>query len=352
MKHVLPPVLLLHAFDAHAGAQRIGHTLITSLAASGADVRLRLGFGGRGFLSELPGARPDVRCNHILTRKFLYPFWALAALIPVAWAAARGRVIWANAIYAIGPALLAIILFPHRVVVHLHEATFPRLFHWLLRMARWRGVTIVCVSADQARRIDVEAFILPNPVPIPLDDLPSRQDRFLFIGTTQPMKGFALFVEAAHLLSDTALRATAYLSDEDRQDRALVSAAKAKGIEVVFGERDHDVMYRDGYLLLLSTDPRLWVETFSLVAAEAVAALVPVGGAGSTVLPEVLGEALAFNDADRDPSIIADAVRRLLADPKEYGRLRQACKERRTQFTDGKFEQRVIRILLSVEKLR
>lgn len=345
----LPPVLFLHSFDAHAGAQRIGHTLVTTLLAAGVDVCVRLGFGGRGFLSELRGVRPDVRCNHIPTRKLLYPLWALAALVPVAWSAARGRIIWVNAIYAIGPALLAIMLFPRRTVVHLHEATFPRPFHWLLHLARWRGATILCVSADQARRIEVQATILYNPVRQPATDLPSRMDRFLFVGTTQPIKGLALFVDVVRLLNEAGLRAAAYLSDESHADMALIDTARSVGIDVVFGERSPKAMYQDGFLLFMGSDPDLVSETFSLVAAEAVAALVPVGGAGATVLPEVLGGALAFNEASRDPGTIANSVRRLRAAPESMACLRQACAEHRLRFSEAVFKRNLLQILQDLE---
>lgn len=349
MSRSLPALLVIHSFDAHAGAQRIGNALVTILAAAGVDVHVRLGFGGRGFLSEIPGVRPDVRCNHIPTRKLLYPLWALLALVPVAWAAGRGRIIWVNAIYAIGPALLAIMLFPRRTVIHLHEATFPRPFHWLLHLARWRGATIICVSADQARRIGVEAIILHNPVRQSAANLSSRMDRFLFIGTTQPMKGLALFIEVVRLLDDAGLRAAAYLSDEGHADQALVNAARSAGIDVIFGERSPEAMYRDGFLVFMGTDASLVSETFSLVAAEAVAALVPVGGAGATVLSEVLGDALAFNEASRDPATIANAVHRLHAAPETMARLRQACAERRVHFSEAIFEQRLLRLLQGLE---
>lgn len=349
MTRSLPPVLVLNPFDAYAGSQRIGRALVVTLHALGVDVRVRLGFGGRGFLSDISEVRPDVLCNSVSIRKLLYPLWTLLALVPVAWAAARGRIIWANTVYAVSPALLAILLFPHRIVIHLHEATFPRPFLWLLRLASARNAMIVCVSADQARRIGIDATILPNPVRQPCADPSSAMDRFLFIGTTQPMKGLALFVDVARLLDGTGLRMTAYLSDEDRQDHALVEAARAAGIQAIFREQSPDAMYRDGFLLLVGTDPRLWSETFSLVAAEAVAALVPVGGAGATVLPEVLGDALAFNEPGRDPVVIAQAVRRLRADPAWHARLREACAQRRAEFSEGMFEKRVGTLLRKME---
>lgn len=338
-------VLLLHCFDAYAGAQRIGAAIVTQLRARGVDVDVKLGFGTRGFLSDLPGVSADIGSNHIPTRKLIYPLWSLAALIPVAWSAARGRTIWINAVYALLPALLATMLFPHRTVIHLHEAAFPRIFHDILKLAAWRGATIVCVSKDQARRVGVEALVLPNPVPIPVVDTPSRRNRLLFIGTTQAIKGFSLFIAVCERLPDIDCEVTAYLSDEDRCDTALVARARQAGIGVIFGERSPDAMYANGFLVLVCTDPALWTETFSLVAAEAVAHLVPVAGPGISVLPEVVGEALAFDEPDRDPARIAADIVSLREAPERHAALRRACVAQRPHLSTTAFTDRLLALL-------
>lgn len=342
-------VLFVNPFDAHAGSQRIGRAVVAALEGDGAEVSVRLGFGGRGFLSELPQVDPDVRCDNVPVRKLLYPLWALVTQLGIAWASARGRIIWANTVYSLPPALLAILLFPRSIIVHVHEATFPRLFGILLRLAAWRGATIVCVSADQAQRLGVVSRILPNPVVQPLHDGPSRRDRLLFVGTTQPIKGFDLFVSVCNHLSDFPLRKAAYLSDESRCDRALVSLAGASGIEIIFGESAPEAMYADGFLVLICTDPRLFLETFSLVAAEAASRLVPVGGAGVTVLSEVLGDALAFDDPSRNPQRIARAIADLHRDPARVANLRQACEARRIHFSEAVFAARIAKLLELME---
>ena len=134
-------------------------------------------------------------------------------------------------------------------------------------------------------------------------------------------------------------------SDEARHDQALVARARQAGIEIVFGEANPQVLYRDGFLLLQASDPELCSETFSLVAAEAMARLVPVAGAGTTVLPEVLGNALAFDTPSRDPGEIAGAIRSLHADPARYAALRVACSSRRMTFSEGAFLERLEDIL-------
>lgn len=339
-------VLFVQPFDAYAGSQRVAEAIVVAFAAAGVDVAIKLGFGGRGFLSDSPGVRPDIHCDHIPTRKLLYPLWVMLAVAPTAWAAVRGRVVWANTVYAIAPALLAILIAPRRTVVHLHEATFPAPFHLLVRFAAWRGARLVCVSMDQAQRLGVEAAILPNPVRRPAtDDVSARKDRLLFVGTTQPIKGFDLYVQVCRRLTGVALRKMAYLSDEDRHDRALVDAARSVGIDVVFGERSPDAMYTDGFLVLLCTDARVCAETFSLVAAEAVTWLVPVAGTGITVLDEVVGEALAFNDPRRDPDLIAQAIADLHRSSDRTAALRAACAERRPHFSTEIFADRLLGLL-------
>lgn len=345
-------ILLLNPFDAHAGSQRVGRDMVELLAAAGHDVRVRLGFGGAGFLSDVAGVTPDLRCADVRIRKLLYPLWSLLVALPVALAVLRGRVVWANTVYAVLPAALAALIRPGRVVIHLHEATFTKAFIPLLRLMVRRGVRIVCVSADQAGRVGLPATILSNAVTLPARDVPSTRDRLLFVGTTQLIKGFALFVAVSELLGDLPLRKVAYLSDETRHDRSLVAAARQAGIDIVFGESSPDVLYRDGFLLLQATDPDRWTETFSLVAVEAMARLVPVAGAGATVLVEVLGDALAFDMPSRDPQAIADAIRALHADPIRYDALRTACARRRANFTEDVFSGRLIGLLRQMDMPR
>jgi len=347
----MPRVLLLQPFDAHAGSQRVALAILDALTDQGVDVSVKLGFGGKGFLSETTSVRPDIRSDNIPLRKLLYPLWILLSLLPIACAALRGRVVWVNTIYSVPPAMLAILLFPKRTIIHLHEVTFPRPFHLLLGMAARRGAPLVCVSADQAARLGVSAETLPNAVKRPETQRESRLDRLLFVGTTQPIKGFDLYVEACRRLKELPLRRTAYLSDEERHDPAQVQAARDLGIEIVFGERSIDAIYDDGFLVLLCSDPRLWIETFSLVAAEAVTRLVPVGGAGITVLHEVVGEALAFDEPGRDPDRIAQAIIDLYQDPQRMAALREACARRRSHFAEEVFAERLLALLQNAGQL-
>lgn len=342
-------ILLLNPFDAYAGSQRIGRDVIELLVSAEHDVRVRLGFGGGGFLSGLHGVKADLDCSNVRTRKLLYPLWSLLVSLPVALSALSGRVVWANTVYAAPPALIAALVCPHRVVMHLHETNFPRIFRPFLRLMLYRGVSVICVSADQAVRIGLPATVLPNAVDVPAHDAFSARNRLLFVGTTQPIKGLSLFVAVCEDLKDFPLHKVAYLSDEARHDRHLVGAARQAGIEIVFGESAPEILYRDGFLLLQATDPAIAAETFSLVAVEAMARLVPVASGGVTVLPEVLDDALAFDIPSRDPQLISDAIRSLHADRVRQDALRAACVRRRPFYSKAAFTERVLGFLRQMD---
>lgn len=349
MRAAMPPVTLLNPFDAYAGSQRVATQLFAAFEALGARVRVQLGFGGHGFVSDLPDVRADLVCGSVRVRKLLFPLWSLALAPLLLLRVLRGERIWGNTIYALPPAMLAALVRPRQVFLHLHELTFPGVFRPLLRLAMRRGVRVMCVSHVHASGLGIDATILANPVAVP--DLPpaSARDRFLYIGTTAPMKGFALYLDVAARLGGTGLRPVAYLADLERHDAGLLAKARALGVAVHFGETAPSTLFADGFLTLLATDPELWVETFSLVAVESCAFLVPVGGAGAEVLDEVLGPALAFNIASRDPAEIAARITALAGDPARQAELRAACEVRRGLYTMDRFRE-ALRVILQGEE--
>lgn len=342
--------LLLNPFDAFAGSQRVACDTIDRLTEVGHHMSVRLGFGGGGFLSNLPITATDFDISNVSMRKLLYPLWALLVSLPVAMSVLRGRIVWANTIYAVPPAFLAAMLCPGRVVIHLHEANFSKLFFPVLHLMVRRGAHLLCVSADHAARIGLPATVIYNSVPIPTQDPESACDRLLFVGTTQAIKGLALFVAVCEMLRNLQLRTVAYLSDEARHDVGLVERARRAGVDVVFNQFDPEILYRDGFLLLQATDPTLCAETFSLVAVEAMARQVPVASAGTTVLKEVLGDALAFDVPSRDPVVIAGLIRSLHADQGRHKMMRAACARRRTAFSQDAFQDRLEELLLQMER--
>jgi glycosyltransferase involved in cell wall biosynthesis len=332
-------ILVLHAFDAEAGAQRVAAQLVEGFRGTGLRTRLWLGFGSFGFVSR---AAPDWRFLPIerpAVRKLLYPLWVLAAGFASIGPLIGGARFWANSYPAVAAAWPALLFAPRRLVIHLHENGLPPPFGSLVRRAGRRGAAVLAVSAHHASRLGMPVRVLPNAVGAGDPPQPPAERRCLvFVGTASAMKGFPLFLAIARALAGSALVPTAFLAaGPDRPDEVALAAARAAGVKVHVGETRPAVHYAEAFLALQLTDPALADETFSLVAAEAVWHLVPVAGAGSAVLAEVAGPGLAFNIAGQDAAAIAAAIRSLLDDPAAHAALVEGCRRHRRRFALERF---------------
>lgn len=348
-------IILVNPFDAYAGSQRVASRLVSSFQSLGYGCDILSGFGGSGFLADLNPSFTFSRTENIRKRKALYPFWIILSnfLIMVALIRRRQTIAWANTIYAVPSLMMAMIFFPRKLVIHIHENDFPAILRHTLRFASRRGARILAVSAYHARKLGLGSInVLPNAVgdAPPPDHGPGS--RLLFVGSAQPMKGLPLFREiVAELQHADSLKAkpVAYLAGLARDASAeILSDLAETGIQAVFGETRTEMIFADGWLYLQLTDPALADETFSLVTAEAVWHCVPVGAAGADVVNEVAAGAIAFNIASRDARAIAEAILNLQNDPDAYARLVAGCEERRKDYAQHLYQQRVDELLRAV----
>lgn len=313
--------------------------LAVGLRIKGCEVITRLGFGDLGFLSEVEGTSCFMRVDRPVLRKLLYPLWLIAENLFV-FSLLRGRaILWLNAVYAVPAAIPFLIFAPKRAIIHVHENRIPRSLQWLIAWAYRRGATVLAVSAHHQRMLPVPAIILANAVGTgPMPTAPSSRDQIVFVGTTSEAKGYPLLIDLVRRLNVPNLQVHAFLAGGiDAPPPSLIAEAQALGIIVTIGEPDPAIHHARSFLSLQLTDPTLADETFSLVAAEAVWHLVPVGGAGAEVLPEVAGGALAFNISSRDPQAIADAIAELWSDPGRYAALVDSAGQRRARYDLSRF---------------
>jgi glycosyltransferase involved in cell wall biosynthesis len=316
-----------------------------ALVAQGHACRVHLGFGTRGFVSELPGVGRFLPIDDIPWRKRLYALWIIALAPRMLWALLRGEVVWANTVHAL-PAVLPMLWFaPRRVVVHLHEIEFPGLFRALARWAARRGAHVLCVSQVHREALGLDATVLPNCVTVRSEAPAERPPVLLFVGAVSRMKGFDLFVEVARHLQGAGIRAVACVPGIPPGATSLAQAAQEAGVELHCDVRDPMRMYPGATLLLQCTDPALATETFSLVMVEALSCGVPVATAGMKVAAEILGDAWAFDEPTRDAQRIAAAVRALIADPARLSALREAALARRERYAFPEFRERVAALL-------
>ena len=348
----MSPVLLVNAFDAYAGSQRMAANVVVVLRAAGCPVHVALGFGRRGLLSALDGVRGTVPVERSTGRKLLYPLWLPPMNLSALAAVLRGRLLWANTAYAVPAVLLALAVRPRSVVVHCHELEMPRLLRALLCWASRRGATLLAVSEYQRAHMPEMTAVLPNGFGDGCPpDPPANPTRVVFIGNTKPIKGFGLFIALAQTMRSHENREHhAFLAGAPlATDAPLIEAAEAAGIVLHWGVTEPDRMFAGALLTMVLTDPAIANETFSLVAAESVWHGVPVAGAGVAVLAETCGAALVIDEPSRDAAALAVRVRSFTADPARRAAATAACVARRPAFGLDVFGARVLAVLGQME---
>jgi glycosyltransferase involved in cell wall biosynthesis len=343
-------ITVVQAFDAYAGAQRVAAQLVTGLRRREIGVRFWLGYGRRGFASD---ARPDWRFLPVETprrRKLLYPLWLVAANLAALLPLLRGHILWANSIAAVPVAGPFLLFAPLRLVIHLHENNLPGIARAVVAWAGRRGATVLAVSQYHQQHLGLECAVLANavgsgaPPPLRPPSLAARHP-IVFVGTVGAMKGLPLFVQLAQRLGNDAFEFRAFLAGSPvAPSAAELETLLAANITVTIGETRADRLYDGAWLVLQLTNSALSDETFSLVAAESLWNLVPVGGAGAGVLTEVVGSALAFNLPSRDADEMAAAIRALHADPARHAALVAACAVERQRFATDRFVEAAIAI--------
>ena len=341
-------VLFVHPFDALAGSQRVAVALIRAFYGLNCRVRVLLGFGTNGFVARLDGVRAFLSVNHVGLRKALYPLWLVMLMPRMLWAVWRREIVWANTIHAIPAVLLVLVLAPSRVVVHVHEIEFPRLFGWLLDWAVSRGATMLCVSDFQRRELGIRAGVLHNCVDKMGEALPSQPPVLLFVGAVSALKGFPLFIEVVSRLPPGMFTAVACVPSLPDSAHEWIARAQHLGVILRCGLADPEDIFAGATLLIQCTDPGIATETFSLVMSEALAFGVPVATTGMGVASEVLAGAWAFDAPSREPDLVASKIVALCQDKPRLASLRVAALERRMNFSFPVFQVRVGDVLNEV----
>jgi len=337
-------VRLIHPFDGFAGSQRVASNVATALHEAGFNVIANIGFGAVGFLARVPKRRVFLATERLGLRRLLYPVWLVWMNLATLRMIAGGATLWANTAYSLPAVLLACLIRPGRVIVHIHELTFrfPGV-GLLLRAAGRHGVTLVCVSEYQRLRLGLTARVVPNCVDELKPDTQLALDgsRLIFVGSTQAKKGFSLFLDIVDHLGVAGPEPVACLADAATGDAPLLARAQRLGVTVRADVTRVAALYEDGFATVVATDPAMWEETFSLVAAESLCCLVPVINAGSAVVAEVCGPALAFDCPARDAAQIAARTSALWTDADARRQLVAACSAHRDRFAPALFAKRV-----------
>jgi glycosyltransferase involved in cell wall biosynthesis len=173
----------------------------------------------------------------------------------------------------------------------------------------------------------------------------SRPLRFGYIGALLPHKGVHLCIQAFRELSGGQAELHVWGSSEDR---AYVSALESSAADAghihfhgAFAETEKAALLRSLDVLLM---PSIGLESFGLVAREAMEQGVPVLASRRGALPELLTEGKGGDLFDpADPSDLARHITRVLDDPELLDRWRRSVPpvksiERHAEEIDGLYQ--------------
>jgi glycosyltransferase involved in cell wall biosynthesis len=191
---------------------------------------------------------------------------------------------------------------------------------------------IVATLGVDAGKIDVTPLGFRAPERVVVGELPVALDErpvVLCVAAKRRYKNQAALVEAMVGLPGVQLVLAGSSGPYEGELREL---AERLGVSVTFvgwvGAGELEALYARADVFVL---PSLQ-EGFGLPVLEAMGRGVPVACSNSSSLPEVAGDAALLFDP-REPSQIADALRRVLGDGGLAARLRAAGLERAREFT-------------------
>lgn len=302
------------------------------------------------YAGRYPGARDEtvdgVRYRYRGARE---PYW-WSRLTFSAWATRRlRRRDYDVAVYGVSPYTPVLTPRASNVVYMVHHLTGPsarerwgaaggRVVEGIERLLLRRGRTFVVPSEWTRRKLEEvtgkrRTAVIPNGVEEELFELERREEDFLlFFGRVDVFqKGLDRLLRAVSILRGRGVRAPLKIAGRGGDVAELRRMAEEEGVgDVVeiLGEvtdRRRNELFRTAKLLVMPSR----FEGFGMVAAEAMAAGLPVVATAAGALPEVVrpdgGGGVVVEDPT--PGGIADAIERLLRDESARRELQSRTRE-------------------------
>ena len=205
---------------------------------------------------------------------------------------------------------------------------------WQHRLKRFllRYATSFAISGAIAESLPVSSIRVGNPYDDKIfhDGSGKRPRELIFVGRLVSDKGASVLIDALKLL-DTKPNVTIVGDGPERSTLERQAAASQLHVEFAGSRQGEELanLLRQHEMLVV---PSLWQEPFGIVALEGIACGCVVIGSAGGGLPEAIGPCgLTFPNGDA--RALADAVKRLLADPAERDRLRQDAAAHLARFT-------------------
>lgn len=338
-------ILLVHHVDSYSGSPHVLAQVAKIAKSKGFECTVLTTPGG-GFLADLSGVR-----HWWLRSRFGKPtrlpssiaFLLLQMEECVFLVRARGegiRAIYLNTLFHPLPALLARLIFPHRVV-HAHEIPRPPVLgKFLVHCALLGGQRVFHPTRYAMDVLGVSRDPRCRVVPCGVEEIPDPSDpasrfrspKVAMAASLAVYKGAHLFVELARRMPDLPFRLALGAS---REDSLRILGDLPPNLELLCRCRDRVRIFGDAAVVVCATIPRLRAENFAVSIGEAMAWGIPV------VIPPVGGMVERVQDGKNcclvDPEDLdgmAASIRRILSSEETYLGFSGAAKDARCRMEE------------------
>lgn len=357
-------VLFIHLLNDFSGSPKILSQVINLSKTKQIEPTLYIGSNGKGFLSGLT-KNQYFFCYRRFNNKyftllsFLVSQVILFGMLLKYWN--KNVVIYVNTMLPFG-ASLAGWLMRKPVYYHVHEIYIKpqRLKVFLRRVIQLTARKIIFVSKTVMEAEAFEnklQFLLPNSLPDEwlqfaknhkYTSIHGRNFNVLMISSLKGYKGVNEFVELATLMQhEINLKFTLILNASNQEINNFFKAAiLPKNLNLINKKMDVKPFFQEASLVLNLSRPNECIETFGLTILEALAFGIPVivppiGGPSELVRNGQEGYLLDSSKIEQ----IAQKIRELAVNPELCQLLSINARKRSLDFTEAKFNNKLIRIL-------
>lgn len=316
-------ILVLHPFDSFAGSQKVTVGAIKVFEGSFDRIISLVVLGGGGFLASSSNSKFLFNVSRGIVRKVLYVLTAPFISVLVLFYIFLGFRIYASTYYSTPYLLLASIVRPSWVILHVHEIEVPSVLRRFGEFLSSRGCKLLFVSDLHRRRIALAGAIVHNFSDSNFGDLYLEtrvsRTRLIFVGAPTKSKGFDFFASVTRELVGPNVEALAFIGDSIIPDASACNG-HIKFFTSVYCE---EKIFSGKTLLLVCSDANLVTETFSLSCMEALKHGALVCNFGSDVCSEIFGAYLVIDDSTRDVKAAVVKLKLVLDTFHDYRKLRE-----------------------------
>lgn len=354
-------IVLIHLLNDRSGSPKVLSQVITALKNTGYQTELLTSSSQNGFLTGV--ADINRRLFYIRSEnKFITLFYYVLSQFLLFFQCLRywnkDVIFYINTMMPFGGALAGKLI-GKKVIYHVHETSLkPQILKVFLRSVISLTADKIIFVSEYLKKVesfeDKEQVVIYNALEnsIAKKNIVNKNNFVvLMVCSLKTYKGIFEFIKLAVFMRDVenlqfklVLNAT-----QDEIEKYLKSILIPLNLVIFNRQNNLSLFYQDASLLLNLSRPNSWIETFGLTILEGMeyglpAIVPPVGGPIEIVIENSDGFQLSCYEVEK----IAEKIKFLMENKKEYKRLSDNARKRVKDFDIKVFEEKICKVLENI----